>query len=107
MDPKFRVEIHDRDGRHTIAIVGDVDFFSAAKVDDALSGLCSDGATHVELDLRGVTFMDSVGLRSLLMAMDVCDKAGTDLRIIPNPLLHRVFEVTGLLKILPWTEAAP
>ncbi len=47
--------------------------------------------------------MDSMGMRSLLTARDMCQGQRIELAVIPNPDLQKIFEVTGLLDVLPWT----
>jgi len=65
----------------------------------------SNGSSAVEVDLRGLTFLDSSGIRSLLMANRDSKSAGVTLTIIPGPPeLQHVFEVAGLLEELPFIE---
>jgi anti-anti-sigma factor len=65
----------------------------------------SSGSSAVEVDLRGLTFLDSSGIRSLLMAVRDGKAAGVTLTIIPGPPgVQRVFETAGLLDELPFAE---
>jgi anti-sigma B factor antagonist/stage II sporulation protein AA (anti-sigma F factor antagonist) len=77
-------------------------FPSAAEVfDEAFSN----GSSAVEVDLRGLTFLDSSGIRSLLMAVRDGRAAGVTLIIIPGPpQVQRVFETAGLLDELPFAQ---
>jgi anti-sigma B factor antagonist len=53
------------------------------------------------IDARGVTFLDSSGLRSLLLARAAADDAGVAFRIDdPSPELRRFIERTGLRAFL-------
>jgi anti-anti-sigma factor len=53
------------------------------------------------IDARGVTFLDSSGLRSLLLARAAADDAGVAFRIDdPSPELRRFIERTGLRALL-------
>jgi anti-anti-sigma factor len=57
-------------------------------------------------NLRGVTFLDSTGLRLVLELYRTSRADGWDLRIIEGPdELQRVFDVTGLRPLLPWVAA--
>jgi hypothetical protein len=52
----------------------------------------------VKVDLRGLTFIDSTGLRALMMAKQRAQSRGTKLSIIPGPrAVMRVFGVVRLL----------
>jgi anti-anti-sigma factor len=51
-----------------VALNGELDLASVSQVTDVLEGLKPgpDGLRHIVLDLRGLTFMDSTGLHTLL-----------------------------------------
>jgi len=102
MSDEFTIEEHSRAGRHQLVLTGELDLAAAYDLEAALSRVFAEGSRQVDLDLRGVTFMDSMGLRSLLVAKDMCHNHGAELAVIPNPALHKIFEVTGMLDVLPW-----
>ena len=56
------------------------------------------------IDLRKVTFMDSTGLRVLILAGTLCEEKGRELRIIPGEGIQRTLEVSGLDRVLPFTS---
>ena len=87
----------------TIALNGECDLQIFPDIDELLSGSCSDGFSSVRIDLRGLTFIDSSGLRALMMAKARADSHGTKLSIVPAPAaVMRVFELVGLLDQLPF-----
>jgi anti-sigma B factor antagonist len=93
-------------GRQTLVLNGELDIVSAGQLEAMLAEACADGTTGVTLDLRGLTFMDSSGLRAILLAKELTDSRGLDLAVIPGPpSIQRVFDVTALLDVLPWTDA--
>lgn len=104
MEASFGIAQESRAGHHRLILTGELDLAAARQLDATLRQVCETGARQVDLDLRGVTFIDSVGLRSLLSARDTCAEQGVDMGAIPNPSLERIFEVTGLLDVLPWRE---
>lgn len=54
-------------GPYTVVpVTGEVDVSTAPALRDISLALLNRGTTHLVLDLRGVTFMDSTGLGSLL-----------------------------------------
>ena len=49
------------------------------------------------LDLRGLTFMDSTGLQTILRANRAARRAGWSLQIVAGPpAVQRVFEICGV-----------
>jgi anti-anti-sigma factor len=94
-------------GRHTLVLSGELDLVSAGSLEAMVLLLCADGITGFALDLSKLTFMDSTGLRALLCAKDVADSHGYEFMLVPGPKnVQRLFEVTGLLNVLPFQEPA-
>jgi stage II sporulation protein AA (anti-sigma F factor antagonist) len=92
-----------RDGRHTLALTGELDLDSADELEEAVREVCASDARLV-IDLRKVTFMDSTGLRVLVVAGMLCEDKGNDLRIIPGEDIQRILEMSGLDRVLPFTS---
>jgi anti-anti-sigma factor len=91
------------DGRYTVAVSGELDIVSAAKLEAVLLQISADSASAMRLDLSGLTFMDSTGLRTVLLAKELCDSHGFELSLVPGPpKVQRLFEVTALLRVLPF-----
>jgi anti-sigma B factor antagonist len=81
---------------------GDVDLATVGQLREQIEELIAAGFVRVLLDLRGVTFLDSTGLRLVLELYRTSRADGWDLRIIEGPdELQRVFDVTGLRPLLP------
>jgi anti-anti-sigma factor len=82
----------------TARLEGDLDL---ASVDEAVATIVgTDGATVV-VDLAGVTFLDSAGLRGLLMARERLEAEGRSMRLV-NPVdrVRRVLDVTNTGPVL-------
>ena len=62
------------------------------------------GTHTLVIDLRKVTFMDSTGLRVLIVAGTLCEEMGHELRIIPGEDIQRILEISGLDRVLPFTS---
>jgi anti-anti-sigma factor len=92
-----------RAGRHTLALTGELDLDSANKLEEEVREVCASGAGLV-IDLRKVTFMDSTGLRVLVVAGTLCEEIGHELRIIPGEDIQRILEISGLDRVLPFTS---
>lgn len=60
------------------------------------------------LDLRGVSFMDSIGLALVVEEHRRATSEGLEFRVVPGPdAVQRVFEMTGLTRHLTWVENPP
>jgi len=65
------------------------------------------GAGNVDVDAAGVTFIDSVGVRSLLHLAQRCQEAGLALSFSFSPDVQRVLDVMGLGSLEDLTSAGP
>ncbi|HEX2127122.1 MAG TPA: STAS domain-containing protein [Thermoleophilaceae bacterium] len=95
----------------TVAIVaptGELDLSGAAILEAELDRLAGDpelGA--IVLDLRGLQFMDSSGLRLVVLADMKAREAGRRFTLIRGgDTVHRVFEITRMSERLDFVEDA-
>jgi anti-anti-sigma factor len=88
-----------RDGVARLTVEGELDMASSPVLERAVEGAL-ESARSVELELAGVTFMDSTGLRTLLAIRRRLEEAGCELRLVavPPPVL-RVLDVTRTLSL--------
>ncbi|MEZ5407674.1 MAG: STAS domain-containing protein [Acidimicrobiales bacterium] len=83
----------------TIAAIGVVDAHTADDLAKALDDL--DGTADVTLDLAGIEFIDSSGLRAIVTAHQRLDAAGCRLHLrSPSASMRRLLELTGLVDLL-------
>ena len=83
---------------------GELDLSSVDQLDGALRELREAGFDQIELDLSALTFMDSTGLRLVLAWDGEARRDGMSLRLRRGPAaVQRVFEVTGVGDLLPFT----
>ena len=83
-----------------LAMHGDVDMATAPALDDALADAIreSDGAFVV--DLSGVEFLDSSGLKLLLRARALLGREDRALAVVcPRGRVRRVFELSGVAEL--------
>ena len=74
---------------------GELDMATRARVESALIRAEDSGASVIELDLGGLTFMDSSGVHMALDAQDQARASGRELVLLPAPaLVQRIFELT-------------
>ena len=76
------------------SVAGEIDAVSAEELTEAFANLPDVNAGPIDVDLAGVTFIDSSGLRVLLELADRVDAAG-GATVVRNPSKH----VTKLLAI--------
>lgn len=80
-----------------VVLTGELDISSAAKVEEELSRLEVDRPDLILLDLRGLEFMDSSGLRTIVSADSRAREEGRRLAIVRGPAaVQRIFDVTRL-----------
>jgi stage II sporulation protein AA (anti-sigma F factor antagonist) len=85
---------------------GELDLSSVDELDGTLRELRQTGFDQIELDLSSLTFIDSTGLRLVLVWDTVAQRDGMRLRLVPGPpAVQRVFEVTGVMERLPFAAA--
>jgi cysteine synthase B len=106
MDPpllegELRWRVTAADGWTVLVLEGELDFAHLDTARRALLdlGLASDA--RLALDLRGLTFMDTSGVRLVLQAMHSADGCGAEFALIRGPqLVHHVLELVGLTEQL-------
>ena len=90
-----------------IELAGEFDLAGVEKFETELTKVEADAPPVVVVDLDGLRFMDSSGLRALVMADHRARKAGRRLAIVPGPPgVKRVFEITQLDERLDLVESA-
>ncbi|MEA2157468.1 MAG: anti-sigma factor antagonist [Solirubrobacteraceae bacterium] len=90
---------------HTIVIAGELDVATAGRVERRLIEAEASDAAAIVLDLSGLTFMDSTGVRLVLSAHARSRADSNRLRLIRGPAaVHRVFELSGVDDTLPFDD---
>jgi anti-anti-sigma factor len=95
----LQVEIQHPDATTAVVLVaGEVDPYTAVALEQSLVDASGDGVTSLVVDLAGVEFMDSSGLRVVLSAHEVMAARGVrfTLRNLSDPV-RRLLEITDLL----------
>jgi anti-anti-sigma factor len=91
-----------------VAVAGEVDDITSTQLHKAVVDvLRHHRPRRIEMDLRQVAFLDSVGIRTLLMCHSDAEQVNCQLRITDaSPMVYRVLEITSLLDHLR-VSAAP
>jgi anti-anti-sigma factor len=99
------VDLEARAGEVWVLAKGELDIDSVEEIEQALSIALASEAEHVVIDLRGLEFLDSTGLRGIVAACRGDD--GHRLSLVPGPpAVQGVFNVSGLATELPFLPAA-
>lgn len=107
---QLQIERSDRPGWAIISPAGEIDLATVNKLEDALAASMVNGDSDVAVDLTGVTFMDSTGLRALLAANQNLTGSGHRLAlIVSGGPVDRLLDISGVgqtLEIFQSLEAA-
>jgi anti-anti-sigma factor len=89
------------DGVFTVSLLGELDLASVNRTEEHLIAIDAREPVKVVVDLSGLAFMDSSGLRVLLLADARAREHGYDLVLLPGQEpVQRVFEMTGAHDLL-------
>jgi anti-sigma B factor antagonist len=92
-------------GPHAVVVVkGEIDAHTAPQLKERLLDLVAGGIDRLVVDLRGVTFIESVGLGTLVAARKRLRPFDKSLCLALGPeqsVLRRTFEITALDKVFP------
>jgi len=96
-------------GVSRMAVFGDVDEVNAARLHrDLIDVLRHHRPARIEMDLHAVPFLNSVGIRTLLLCEADARQLGCGITIIdPHPAVYRVLQLTGLLDHFGLTDWQP
>jgi anti-anti-sigma factor len=89
------------DGGVSVSLRGELDLASARQMEEHFSSIEEQRPARVVVDLAGLAFIDSSGLRVLLLADARAKERGYELVLLPGQEpVQRVFEMTGALDVL-------
>jgi anti-anti-sigma factor len=95
----------ERDGdTHVIELLGELDIAGAPRMEEELLRVESTDAASIVVDLRELEFIDSTGIRLLVMAADRSRADGRFTLLRGPEQVHRVFEITDLASRLPFAD---
>jgi anti-sigma B factor antagonist len=85
------------DEQVTISLKGELDLSTVSKVEEELRRVEALEASVVVLDLSGLTFLDSTGLRAVITADERAREKGRRFVVVKGPgAVQRVFSITRL-----------
>jgi anti-anti-sigma factor len=101
----LEVEATENGAVTVLALTGELDISGIGRVEEELRQVEEKSPGAVVLDLRGLTFMDSSGLRLVLEADMRARREARRFAIVPGPeSVHRVFLIALLDKRLEFVD---
>jgi anti-sigma B factor antagonist len=101
------VRTEDRDGLVHMALVGELDLSSVAKVQEELRRIEAGSPPTLVVDLSKLSFLDSTGLRCIVTADERAREDGRRIVIVRGPdAVQRVFAITRLEERLEMVDDA-
>jgi anti-anti-sigma factor len=89
------------DGTAVVSVDGDLDLWNSPALEQRLRSRLEDGDCWIVVDLSRASFLDSSGLGALTASMRAIERKGGRLVVVnANVRMLRVFELTGLLRVL-------
>ena len=103
----LRVTVQDTPRTVHLQLAGDLDISGAPRLREVIDSHARAGQTMV-VDLRGLGFVDSMGLAALVRAQHRALARGAQLELVAGPpAVQRVFAVAGLDRAFVWADATP
>ncbi len=100
MEGQMEVNKKIEKGTPVVAVTGRVDAVTAPCLDAELNGCIDEGATAIIVDLSGVEYISSAGLRVILAAAKRLKTSGGDILIASlTGTVKEVFEISGFYSI--------
>ena len=85
-----------------IKLAGRLDIIGTGEIETRFAGYCAVNNARVLVDLTGVDFLASIGIRLLVLnAKSVANRGGKMFIIGPSPDVRHVLEVSGIPPIIP------
>jgi anti-sigma B factor antagonist len=106
---EFTISVAEVDGRAQLILRGELDLATAPELEQLLIERI-DASEDVVVDLRGLEFMDSSGIRVLVAAHTRAGRTGTRVLIVrpePDSAVAKIVEVAGLDRELNILDGPP
>ncbi|HEX2128424.1 MAG TPA: STAS domain-containing protein [Solirubrobacterales bacterium] len=101
----LRIEVASAEDACVVRIEGELDMYSSPNLREEIDGLLA-GDVPVVLDMEQLTFVDSSGIRCLVLVASRARTTGNPLRMLPpaNGQVSQVLALTRVDKYLPLAD---
>jgi anti-anti-sigma factor len=105
--PDFEIRLADEGGVSVVTVSGELDLATVARFEETIRDQLA--AQPVRLDLAGLTFMDSSGVRALDGLLRELAPKAWRLSIVPDlqDSVRQILEITGMIDVLPFEHTEP
>ncbi len=98
----LQIEMRTSDGVTILDIVGEVDLYTAPRLEEGLRRAASGARPLLAVNLTRVAYLDSTALRVLTEShKDVQARQGAIVVIATQPTIQKIFQITGLGAVFP------
>lgn len=107
---EFAMAVHRHAARAVVELCGELDLHAAPRLTEQLAALLDDAVTAIELDASAVTFVDSGGLRAMLLGRQTALARGATVRLsAASQKVTWIVELAGVAELLsnPSTPSTP
>jgi anti-anti-sigma factor len=103
----FEIEsVREEDGAR-LTLSGELDIATVPRVEAAVNATLTAKVRTLTIDLSGLGFVDSSGLRMFIVLAQRAGLEGWTMRLVPPAeQVMKVFRVSGVLESLPFVEDA-
>jgi anti-sigma B factor antagonist len=92
-------------GVHLLKLSGRLDIIGTGEIETEFAGYCAVDKGRVLVDLSGVDFLTSIGIRLLVVnAKALAARGGRMILLNPRPEVRTVLEIAGIPAIIPMYE---
>jgi anti-anti-sigma factor len=89
-------------GIRLIKLIGRLDIIGTGEIETKFTGCCSGAGVQVIVDLSGIDFLASIGIRLLVLtAKSVAKRSGKMVLLNPIPDVYHVLDLAGIQSIIP------
>ena len=104
-EASFRCEVVPERDAVRVRAIGSLDMATASVLEQRLEALRDAGFRRLIVDLGGLSFMDSTGLKLALKWHAAARQDGFEIGFAPGPPdVQRVFELTGMTEQVPFID---
>ncbi|MFC4531000.1 STAS domain-containing protein [Sphaerisporangium dianthi] len=105
---ELKVSTRSHAGHAILTVVGEIDLYTAPRLQAEFSRLLETGPDRVVIDMSGVEFCDSTGMNVLLSALKRMRERGGVLEVAsPRPAVRKILQVTGLDSVFTVHDTIP